>query len=150
MRKLLIAVIVVVAVAGLAAGSEQTEVMAPVRQFVDGFNKGDAKSAVAACADQTMIIDDFPPHLWHGAGACASWASAYEADAKKNGIVDGVVTLGKPRQVDITGDVAYVVVPASFSYKQNGKLVKEAGATFTLVLQKGMAGWRITAWAWAK
>ena len=150
MRKLLIAVIVVVAVAGLAAGSEQTEVMAPVRQFVDGFNKGDAKSAVAACADQTMIIDDFPPHLWQGAGACASWASAYEADAKKNGIVDGVVTLGKPRQVDITGDVAYVVVPASFSYKQNGKLVKEAGATFTLVLQKGMAGWRITAWAWAK
>ena len=150
MRKLLIAVIVVVAVTGLAAGSEQTEVMAPVRQFVDGFNKSDAKSAVAACADQAMIIDDFPPHLWQGAGACASWASAYEADAKKNGIVDGVVTLGKPRQVDITGDVAYVVVPASFSYKQNGKLVKEAGATFTLVLQKGMAGWRITAWAWAK
>jgi hypothetical protein len=118
MRKLFVAVIVVVAVAGFAAASEQAEVMAPVHQFVDGFNKGDAKSALATCADQTLIIDEFPPHVWQGAGACATWASAYEADAKKNGITDGVVTLGKPKHVDVTGDVAYVVVPANYVYKK--------------------------------
>ena len=150
MRKLVIAVIVVVCMSSLAAASEQTEVMAPVHQFVEGFNKGDAKSALATCADRTLIIDEFPPHVWQGAGACSAWANDYEADAKKNGITDGVVTLGTPKHVDITGDVAYVVVPATYAYKKNSKTMKETGSTFTLVLQKGAAGWRITAWAWSK
>jgi opacity protein-like surface antigen len=150
MRKIWIVLAMVVLVVGLAAASDKTDVMVPVHQFTDGFNKGDAKTALAACADQTSIIDDFPPHEWHGAGACSTWANDYEADAKKNGITDGVVTLGTPRHIDITADSAYVVVPVSFTYKQKGKLVKETGSTWTLVLQKGAAGWRITAWAWAQ
>lgn len=150
MRKTWIALAMVVLAGGLAAASDKTDVMAPVHQFVDGFNKGDAKTAVAACADQTSIIDDFAPHEWHGAGACSTWANDYEADAKKNGITDGVVTLGNPRHIDITADRAYVVVPANYTFKKKGKLVKETGSIFTLVLQKGEAGWRITAWAWAQ
>ena len=150
MRKIWIVLAMVVLAAGSAAASDKTDVMAPVHQFVDGFNKGDAKTALAACADQTSIIDDFAPHEWHGAGACSTWANDYEADAKRNGITDGIVTLGNPRHIDITADRAYVVVPASFTYKQKGKLVKETGSTWTLVLQKGAASWRITAWAWAQ
>jgi hypothetical protein len=124
--------------------------MTPVHQFVDGFNKGDIKTALAACAEQTSIIDEFPPHEWHGAGACSNWANDFDADAKKNGITDGIVTLGNPRRVDITADRAYVVVPANYTFKQKGKLVKETGSMLTLVLQKGAAGWRITGWAWTK
>jgi ketosteroid isomerase-like protein len=129
---------------------EKTAAMAPVHQFVDGFNKGDTKTALAACADQTSIIDEFPPHEWHGSGACAQWASDFAADAKKNGITDGRVTLGALRHIDITGDRAYVVVPSSYSYKQNGKPMKETGSIFTFVLQKSAAGWRIVAWTWSK
>jgi ketosteroid isomerase-like protein len=117
---------------------------------VDGFNKGDTKTAVAACAEQTSIIDEFPPHEWHGAGACAKWANDFDADAKKNGITDGIVTLGTPRHVDITGDRAYVVVPASYTFKKKGKPAKETGSTLTLALQKEASGWRISGWAWAK
>jgi hypothetical protein len=47
--------------------------MTPVRQFVDGFNKSDIEMAQAACADQTFIIDDFPPHEWRGSGAISKW-----------------------------------------------------------------------------
>ena len=117
-------------------GSAETAVLTPVRQFVDGFNKGDTKMLLAACADQTSILDEFPPHEWHGPGACAKWGSDFEADAKKNGITDGVVTLGKPSHVDITADRAYVVVPANYSYKQKGKAVSETGSIITLALQK--------------
>lgn len=74
-------------------GSAQTAVLATVHQFVHGFNKGDTKVLLAACADQTSILDEFPPHEWHGTGACAKWVSDFDADAKKNGITDGVVTL---------------------------------------------------------
>ena len=82
----------------------QTAVMAVVRQFVDGFNKGDMKVMSTTCAEQTSILDEFPPHEWHGAGACAKWAGDYDADAKKNGITDGVVTLSAPTHVDVSGD----------------------------------------------
>jgi hypothetical protein len=150
MHKIFVAFAAAVLAAGPAAAAEKTDVMAPLHQFVNGFNKGDIKTASAACAEQTSIIDEFPPHEWHGAGACSTWANDFDADAKKNGITDGVVTLGSPRHVDIMGDRAYVVVPANYTFKQKGKLVKETGSTLTVALLKDTAGWRITGWAWTK
>jgi ketosteroid isomerase-like protein len=153
MYKLLIALSVASFAPFLAAqtpGTERTGVLAPVHQFIDGFNKGDTKAALAACADETSILDDFPPHEWHGAGACAKWASDFDADAKMKGITDGVVTLGKPSHVDITGDRAYVVVPTSYTFKQKGKPVNEVGSIMTLTLKKSSSGWRINGWSWAK
>ena len=136
--------------AGPAAAGDDAGVMATVNQFADAFNKGDTKTAVAACADQTSIIDEFPPYEWHGAGACAKWAADYDADSKKNGITPGPVTLGKPRHIDVAGDRAYVVVPATYEFTQKGKAVKQTHSTLTVALQKGAAGWRIVAWTWSK
>ena len=148
-RKLAVLAVAVLAAAP-AFASDSTDAMAAVHQFIDGFNKGDTKTALAACAEQTSIIDEFAPYEWHGAGACTNWANDFDADAKKNAITDGRVTLGKPRHVDVAGDHAYIVVPASYAYKVKGKPAKEAGSLMTLSLQKGAAGWRITGWAWSK
>jgi ketosteroid isomerase-like protein len=133
-----------------APSSPQADVLKFVHQFVDGFNKGDTKAILATCADQTSIIDEFPPHEWHGSGACAKWLGDFEADAKKNGITDGVVTLGKVSHNDVTGDRAYVVVPADYAFKRNGKPEKEVGSIMAIALQKGSSGWKITGWSWAK
>ena len=127
---------------------EKSAVMTPVHQFVDAFNKGDAKAAAAMCAAETSIIDEFPPHEWHGAGACAKWMNDYAADAKNEGVTNGAVTLGSPRHVDIAGDRAYVVVPTDFTFQEKGKASKETGSTLTLVLRKGASVWRIVAWTW--
>ena len=147
-------VILVLAMAALAAvpaaASIKTDVMAPVHQFVDGFNKGDVKAAQAACTEQMSILDDIPPHEWHGEGAFTRWIGDYEVNAKKNAVSDGVVKLNAPRHVDVTGDRAYVVVPADYTFKRHGKPVKENGSIITLSLQKLDAGWRITGWAWSK
>ena len=62
MPKLVIALAIAVVGAEPVVASQEADVMAPVRQFVDGFNKSDIKWPQAACADQTFIIDDFPPH----------------------------------------------------------------------------------------
>ncbi|HXZ81595.1 MAG TPA: hypothetical protein VEG30_16830 [Terriglobales bacterium] len=136
--------------AAQSPSGEKAAVMAPIHQFVDGFNKGDVHSALGACAEETYIIDEFAPYQWKGAGACAKWASDFDADANKNGITEGVVTLGAPKHLDIVGDRAYVVVPASYSYKQNGKAMKETGSTLTITLQKSANGWHMTAWTWTK
>lgn len=149
MRKLLVVAGVVMLATVLAAASEQSDAMAPVHQFVNGFNQSDTKMLLAVCADQASIIDDFAPYHWSGAGACSAWAQAYGDWAKQNGVSDGFVTLGKARHIEVVGDAAYVVVPANFSYKQNGKPTKQTGATFTVVLHKGASGWLITAWTWS-
>ncbi|HYL26988.1 MAG TPA: nuclear transport factor 2 family protein [Candidatus Nitrosotalea sp.] len=131
------------------AAAPDPGVMAAVNQFVDAFNRGDVRSAASACAPAASIIDDFPPHQWQGANACAKWFAAYNAMAKKSGITDGIVTLGHPWHVDVTGDLAYVVAPTTFTYKVHGKPVSLNGSVFTLVLSKLDSAWRITGWAWA-
>ena len=147
---MLVALFLVVFSHAQTPGSAQTAVLVSVRQFVDGFNKGDTKTLLAACADQRSILDEFSPHEWHGTGACAKWVSDFDADAKKNGITDGVVTLSNPSHVDITADHAYVVIPANYAFKQKGRPVSEVGSIITLTLQKSQSGWRITGWSWAK
>jgi ketosteroid isomerase-like protein len=150
MHKVIITLVVAVLAAGPLVASEKTDVMETVQQAVDAFNKGDTKNLLELCTDQMCIIDEFPPHEWHGAGTCSKWLADYDADAKKNGITEGIVRISKPRHVDVTGDRAYVVVLADYTYKQNGKPMKETGSTWTFAMQKVEAGWRITGWAWAK
>jgi ketosteroid isomerase-like protein len=135
---------------GTSTTPEKAAVMAAVHQFVDAFNKGDTKSAASVCAGETSIIDEFPPHEWHGAEACRKWMNDYDSDAKKNGVTDGVVTLGPPRHVDVSADHAYVVVPADYAYKEKGKAVKETGSELTVALRKGAGVWRITGWSWTR
>lgn len=135
--------------AGAASASDKDDAMAAVRQFVDGFNKGDVKSALAACASPASVVDEFPPYAWQGPTACADWAADFDANARKEGITDPVVTLQKPRHVDVSGDRAYVVVPANYDYKVKGKKAKQSGSIMTAALQKTGAGWRITGWAWS-
>lgn len=133
--------------AGRAAASEKADAMAPVRQFIDGFNKGDLKSAIAACASEASVIDDFPPHEWQGPG-CEKWADGFLAVAKKEGITDARILPGKPRHVDITGNRAYVVVPVTLVFKHLGN-PKKLPSMFTASLHKEAGSWRITGWAWA-
>jgi ketosteroid isomerase-like protein len=133
-----------------AAASEKTDVMTTVHQFVEGFNHNNATSVAAACAPDASLIDEFPPHEWHGSGACAKWLSDSGAFNQANGITDMVVTPHKPIHIDITGDRAYVVGRANLSYQMKGTAGKETGSVYTIALVKGTDGWRITGFAWSK
>jgi len=74
----------------------------------------------------------------------------YRADAKKDGITDEIMTFGIPLQGGITAVRAYVVVPAGYEFKKNGKLVRETRSLHTNALQKSNAWRRITGWSWAE
>ncbi len=146
----LIVILVITCATGTAIASDKADVVMVVHQFADNLNKGDVKTALAACASPSSIIDEFPPHQWAGASACADWASDFDAYNKKYGITKAVATLGEPRHVEITGDRAYAVFPATYTYQKDGRNVRESRATLTVALQKLAEGWRITGWAWAK
>ena len=149
MHRLLATFGVAAFLATTAAASDETDVMSVVHQWIDSFDKGDVKSFVSLCSEQSTILDDFPPYEWQGTGACSRWWSDNDVFARTNGITDGVVTLGKPLELYITADHAYVVTRDDYTYKMKGKPMKQTGSIHTLVLQKSSAGWRITGEAWA-
>jgi hypothetical protein len=132
-----------------AFASEGADVTAVVHRFLDNLDKNTLETALALCDSPTSIIDEFPPHEWHGPTACADWWKALEVYNEKSGITDGDATLGTPWTVDITSDRAYFVAPMSYTYKQHGKAVKESAA-FAVALKRTQAGCRITAWAYSK
>lgn len=133
-----------------AFASEKTDVLAAVHRFFDNLDTNHLETALAVCDSPVSIIDEFPPHEWHGPTACADWWKALDVYNVKNGITDGSATLGTPWSVDVTGDRAYVVLPATYTYKQHGEPIKESRSVFTVALKRTSAGWRITGWTWSK
>jgi ketosteroid isomerase-like protein len=133
-----------------AFADDKADVTVAVHKFFDNLDAAHLKTALAACDSPASIIDEFPPHEWHGATACADWWKAYNEYNKKSGITDTSAALGGPWSVDVTGDRAYFVAPATYMFKQHGKPVNEDHAVFTVALRKTSAGWKITGWSWAK
>ena len=124
--------------------------LAAVRQYIESFNKGDSKAMAAMCAVPMSILDGMPPHVWNGPSACEDWYRAAMIEGEHVGATDYSVDLGEPQQNNITGDSAYLVIPATMSFKLQGKQITQSGAIFVVALRKLNDAWRIAAWAWAK
>ena len=153
-RRFVVACLTVLTIAllcpSLTFASDQADVTAAVHQYFDNLDPAKLQTSLSMCDSNVSILDEFPPHEWHGASACADWFKAWGAYNEKNGITDPAAALGTAWSVDVNGDRAYFVSPATYSYKQHGKSVNEAHAVFTAALRKTTAGWRITAWSWSR
>jgi len=148
MKKVIHAVLASALLASTAIAAPASDVMIPIRQFVDGFNKGDKKSAFAAYATGDItIVDEFAPHRWTGPSAAQQWADDYDKHAVATGVSDGSVKYDAPTRTEIEGDLAYVIVPTVYLYKEHGKaMAEEASATFVLHQEDG--AWKIRSWTW--
>jgi len=130
-----------------AAAAADTALSAPIHQFIDAFNKGDAKTAAAAHFASVSIIDEVPPHVWTGPKAFATWAADLEKNDKAAGISEEKVTLGAVTREVVSGQTAYVVIAATYTFKQKGVAMREP-AQMTFSLAKEAAGWKIAGWTW--
>ncbi|HTB98270.1 MAG TPA: nuclear transport factor 2 family protein [Terracidiphilus sp.] len=124
------------------------DVTAPIRQFVDAFNKGDTQAAFATYAKGDLtVIDEFAPHVWNGTRAAQDWAADFDENAAATGVTDSHVKYGPAYRIEIEGDVAYVVMPTGYTYKLKGVPMEEKAQLVT-VLHKEAAGWKIRSCAW--
>src|SRR5437899_4485146 len=100
--------------AGLSTSSvavaANAQLEAPIHQFIDDFNKGDAKGAEASHLASVSIIDEVAPHLWVGPKAFTTWAADLARDGKARGITDEKVTLGAVKREAVSGTTGYVVI----------------------------------------
>jgi hypothetical protein len=149
MKRVSIGFIVGVLAAGFALADDKPGVLAAVDQIVEGFNKGDTAMFLGACDKETAIVDEVPPHEWHGPDACSHWMKDYGVFVEKEHIEDAVTTLGKPHRIQVSGDHAYVVMGATCDYKQQGKPVHE-NVIITLALHEVDKRWRLSGWVWGR
>jgi ketosteroid isomerase-like protein len=124
--------------------------MATIRHYVDAFNQTSVEGMAAVCDSQMSILDGLPPHVWQGATACTEWYRDVMAAGEHEGATEYSVTLGEPRHLEVRGDCAYLVLPATMAFKAHGRQATQSGAVFTVALRRRADGWRIAAWAWAK
>lgn len=124
--------------------------LATVHKYLDAFNRGDAKTMAAAFADPGYILDGMPPHIWHGPTATEDWYRDVLREGREHGASGYLVSVGEPLHNNVTGNSAYVVLPATMSFDLKGAKVTQSGAVFTVALRKTAEGWRVAAWAWAK
>jgi len=124
--------------------------MAAIDQYMDAFNKGDGKAMAATFAVSGSILDGMAPHVWQGPTATQDWYRDVLIEGEQHGASDYFVTLGEPLHNNITGDSAYVVVPATMKFKVQSQEILQTGAMFSVALRKLAEGCRIAAWAWGK
>ena len=124
--------------------------LSTIDRYIDAFNEGDVKGMAAAFAIPGSILDGMPPQAWHGPTAAEDWYRDVLINTKREGASEVFVTVGRPLHMDVTGDAAYVVVPATMKFKVHGKQITQSGAVYTIALRRVSGSWRIAAWAWAK
>jgi SnoaL-like domain len=148
MRLLLVALGCAFCATVAAAVTPDAALRAPIHQFIDSFNNGDAATAAAThVSDDLTIIDEVAPFIWKGHDAFKSWSDDLAADATKNGISDQWVTLGDTVRQESASGRAYVIVQAVYTYKLKGAPMRE-DAQMTFALRNTDAGWRIAGWTW--
>ena len=124
--------------------------LATVHQYIDAFNSGDATGMAAVFANPASILDGMAPHVWHGPTATQDWYRDVLVEGEQHGASGYAVSLGEAVHNNITGDSAYVVLPATMTFDIGGRHVTQSGARFTVALRRIPEGWRIAAWAWSK
>ena len=132
-----------------ATASENAAVMAVFNNALAAFNRGDMKGWIATCAPSASIIDEIPPHAWQGASACADWWRSFQSFAKSNRITEPIVSIGTPWHLAVNARTAYMVAPATYSYRLAGKPQHETGV-FTAAFRKTLNGWLMSGWTYTQ
>ena len=140
------AILFALGLAAPAVAGGNADVLLPLQQFAQGMNSADYKLAGSGFIEDASILDDMAPFHWQGKGSTVQWLAAIESAIKAGGTQGFAMKLGKPRQVQVKGDVAYASVPTAFRYTINGQVGKGSNVT-TVVLKKVGEGWKITAFA---
>lgn len=131
-----------------AAVAADPQLAAPIHQFIDAFNKGDGKTAGAThLAAGVSIIDEVPPYLWEGPKAFETWAADLAKNDAAAGITEEKVTLGAVTREVASPDTAYVIVAATYTFRQKGVAMREP-AYMTFALKKDSGAWKIAGWTW--
>lgn len=92
------------------------------------------------------ILENFPPHIFHGQAGLALWRATM---AKHVGAIGDLRhTFGRPQDFGVTGDLIHFTLPTRWSGVRDGAPFKELGG-WTFVQVREDDRWRIRSYGWA-
>jgi ketosteroid isomerase-like protein len=143
-----------------AAEDEDAGIKNTALQFIETFNKNDMKSMKAMCTDDAVIIDDTPPYIWQGAGACTRFADAWQAARISMGITRAHWETLEGWTIEVDGPRAYVAIPVrlelqfktgrSRSSASGSRPVTNDAPIWTILLVRTAQHWRVSGHAWVQ
>jgi hypothetical protein len=151
-KRTLLGILAAVAIVTLpsisALASDEADVMLIAHEWADTFGNGGFSKSNSPCTDDAVVIDDLPPHVWQGPGACSRWYKAVLAWAATTDVTHATITLGATSHLEINSGYTYLVAPVTLSFLKEGKPGKDLGIV-TMSLRKADSGWRISGLSWA-
>jgi len=144
-RMILAAALLLALTSGAKAAGADVETT--ISQFSAALHAGDSKAAKTFLTARTVILDDVAPYYWGGPNAFETWQTDLAKASTARGMREEDAALGAPTRVEVSGDHAYAVLPATHTFKMKGRVMREV-AQLTFILAKDTAGWKITSWAW--
>jgi ketosteroid isomerase-like protein len=148
MRKALLILLSSVLLHAPAQAGPVEDATSAVTTVLDRFNAGDVDAFFAAHQDGAIIVDEFAPYVWTGAGSAQRWAADYMRDAGARGISGGRVDYSAPIQANGDDATAYVVLPTTYRFVQRGARMAGRG-NMTFVMRRDGERWRIASWTYA-
>ena len=134
--------------AGPANAGPAEDATAAITATLDKFNGGDIDAFFAAHRDGALIIDEFAPYVWGGAGSVQKWAGDYTKNAEVRGVTGGRMDYGKPIHAASDGSSAYIVLPTTYRFTMKGAKMAGAGS-MTFVMNRVGDGWKIASWTYS-
>jgi ketosteroid isomerase-like protein len=109
---------------------EKFDAVRVIEQMIDNLNRGNLAEALAAFAEDVLIVDDIPPFRRSGIiGAEAMLKSVITTWRR----LDGSLNLDAPVRCEVGEDQAYVVAPFHFHISSSSVSGEAVGLlTFTL------------------
>jgi ketosteroid isomerase-like protein len=130
-----------------AAQAAGADVETTISQFSAALHAGDSKTARNFLGPRTVILDDVAPYYWGGTKAFENWQADLAKASAARGMSEEDAVLDAPTRVEISGDHAYAILPATHTFKIKGRMMREV-AQLTFTLAKDPTGWKIVSWAW--
>jgi len=147
------ALLIAVGLAGVAEATQpapDAAMMAPVQAIVDFMTRLPADRHPDVFAGRELVIvENFPPYLFRGAGAAAEWERGFRRHATEDDYTELAVKFDAARDFSVSGDKAYFCLPTTWTGLTHGKRFEEHGA-WAFVVRRGADGWRIIAYGWGE
>jgi ketosteroid isomerase-like protein len=138
----------IVVLAGTAAASDRSDVIAVVQAFNDAATK---EAYQSYCTDDAVIVDHVPPFVFRGPKACEAEWDADVAWAVKNkfSLQGAVQKASAPVFFTVDGDQAYAVFPVKASWLTHERRRDLETLYATFALRRQGDSWRVANMAWA-
>jgi hypothetical protein len=124
-------------------------IVTTIRGVVAATNANDPARVNSYFAIDSVVVDDFPPYLWNGAGAGGNWWRALKAVLIATHTSPPRVTMQPITIWKQSAKGAYVVVPLTITFARGGTTVRQTGLWALTLQPLGGGAWVISSASWA-